>query len=333
MLPLRDAPSNSAKSPQEIGAKRDLIFLAMLLVLIGVVIIGPLGEEQSLVQHCYGYGLVCSGLALLLFIIIARARRMQLLLCASASFFYAFAAIVAFKIFSHIEGIFPVLLVVNVLVAGMGIGNGVKLLRLRSRAIADVAVQSQQIETAKTFTNSPANESDSKLPPTSEGAMRGHQSWVEEKIRSDRRVAFRNMVIGGIVLICGVSLTQLGESVAKQGESYLIFWGAMVFGAIQCLVGILQSVAVSGAALKHQYQKSPFQAKFDLSQLAGKTADEKLELAWDMAHAGDLHNAIVLYDELAEIPAYHLAEYAQNQSKELKERVQRLNAHQPIAPS
>ena len=60
-----------------------------------------------------------------------------------------------------------------------------------------------------------------------------------------RSIGLRNMVIGGLVCIAGAAITIYSyESAASnaQGGSYTVAWGAVLFGAIQFLRGLMQSV-------------------------------------------------------------------------------------------
>ena len=57
-----------------------------------------------------------------------------------------------------------------------------------------------------------------------------------------RRAGLRNMAIGGVVCVAGLVITGVTFSAAASsgGGSYIVFWGAIVFGAIQFFRGLNQ---------------------------------------------------------------------------------------------
>lgn len=50
----------------------------------------------------------------------------------------------------------------------------------------------------------------------------------------------RNMMIGGIVCLIGVAVTLGTYSSAAPGGSYLIAWGAILYGGIQFIRGLFE---------------------------------------------------------------------------------------------
>lgn len=65
------------------------------------------------------------------------------------------------------------------------------------------------------------------------------------KMRHDtvRSAALRNMAIGGIICIIGLLITFVSYSAAASspnGGSYIVTWGAVVFGGIQFFRGLSQ---------------------------------------------------------------------------------------------
>lgn len=55
-----------------------------------------------------------------------------------------------------------------------------------------------------------------------------------------RAVAVRNMVVGGLWCVGGIVVTAVSYSSAEPGGTYIITWGAVLFGAIQFLKGFFQ---------------------------------------------------------------------------------------------
>ncbi len=66
---------------------------------------------------------------------------------------------------------------------------------------------------------------------------------MEEKLmpNSGGRTGQTNMVIGGIVFLVGLVLTLGTMAMASGGGTYVVAWGAIVFGGLQFLRGLAQS--------------------------------------------------------------------------------------------
>jgi hypothetical protein len=53
-----------------------------------------------------------------------------------------------------------------------------------------------------------------------------------------------NMIVGGIICVVGVVITAVAFALASQngrGGGYIVAWGAIIFGGIQFIRGLLQS--------------------------------------------------------------------------------------------
>jgi hypothetical protein len=64
-----------------------------------------------------------------------------------------------------------------------------------------------------------------------------------DQTKNERRVAGRrHMIMGGVVCVVGIVITAWSYAVAEEGGggSYVIAWGAIVFGAIQFVRGLVQ---------------------------------------------------------------------------------------------
>ncbi len=48
----------------------------------------------------------------------------------------------------------------------------------------------------------------------------------------------RDMIIGGLVCVVGILITAITYSSAEGGGTYVVAWGAIVFGAIQFFRGL-----------------------------------------------------------------------------------------------
>ena len=48
----------------------------------------------------------------------------------------------------------------------------------------------------------------------------------------------KNMLIGGLVCIIGTVITVVTFANAEDGSSYVVAWGAIVFGGLQFLFGL-----------------------------------------------------------------------------------------------
>ena len=55
--------------------------------------------------------------------------------------------------------------------------------------------------------------------------------------------AAQNMVVGGLWCVGGIAVTALTyQAASAQGGHYIIAWGAILFGGLQFLKGLMQSV-------------------------------------------------------------------------------------------
>lgn len=63
-----------------------------------------------------------------------------------------------------------------------------------------------------------------------------------DKTKNERRVAGRrHMIMGAFISAIGIALTVYTySSVAEKGGTYIVWWGAIVFGAIQFFRGLSQ---------------------------------------------------------------------------------------------
>jgi hypothetical protein len=62
----------------------------------------------------------------------------------------------------------------------------------------------------------------------------------DRSAQSQRRAACRIMVIGGVFLGLGVVATIVSYSVASAGDTYFVFYGAMIFGALDLVIGLVR---------------------------------------------------------------------------------------------
>ena len=57
----------------------------------------------------------------------------------------------------------------------------------------------------------------------------------------DQSAAKRSIVFGGIMFAVGLVITVGSYSAAESGSGrYVVAWGAMIFGAIRCIYGIVK---------------------------------------------------------------------------------------------
>ncbi len=64
---------------------------------------------------------------------------------------------------------------------------------------------------------------------------------LRSAIRSAKRKAgIRNIVIGSLWCVGGLVITALTYSMASGGGTYIVTWGAIVFGAVQAIRGLIQ---------------------------------------------------------------------------------------------
>lgn len=60
---------------------------------------------------------------------------------------------------------------------------------------------------------------------------------------SDKEQANHDMVVGALWCIGGGLVTALTYSVAQGGGTYLVCWGAIIFGGIQFLKGLFNRIS------------------------------------------------------------------------------------------
>lgn len=58
--------------------------------------------------------------------------------------------------------------------------------------------------------------------------------------RKPREEGRKNMAAGAVVCIIGILVTAVTYSAARDGQSYIIAWGAIVFGAVRFFRGLSQ---------------------------------------------------------------------------------------------
>jgi hypothetical protein len=61
--------------------------------------------------------------------------------------------------------------------------------------------------------------------------------------RAYRKVGVRNMLFGALWCVGGTVVTAVTYQSASPGGHYIIAWGAVLFGAIQFLRGLFQTVS------------------------------------------------------------------------------------------
>ena len=64
------------------------------------------------------------------------------------------------------------------------------------------------------------------------------------RTKDERRIAGRrHMIMGAVVCVIGIVITAWRYAAAEEGGggSYVVAWGALVFGAIQCFRGLIQT--------------------------------------------------------------------------------------------
>ena len=63
-----------------------------------------------------------------------------------------------------------------------------------------------------------------------------------DRSKNERRVAGRrHMISGAIICGVGITVTAITYSGAEHGGGYVIFWGAIAFGALQFFRGLMQA--------------------------------------------------------------------------------------------
>jgi len=72
-----------------------------------------------------------------------------------------------------------------------------------------------------------------------------------EGIAVNENSALRNIIIGGLICAIGTIVTIATYTAAREGGTYVVAWGAILFGGIQLLYGIYQM------ASGHSQGKSP----------------------------------------------------------------------------
>lgn len=66
---------------------------------------------------------------------------------------------------------------------------------------------------------------------------------VSQQVRgANNKVAYRNILIGGLICAIGLGITLFSFSEAGETGRYRIAWGAIVFGGIQLYRGMAQRV-------------------------------------------------------------------------------------------
>lgn len=79
------------------------------------------------------------------------------------------------------------------------------------------------------------------LDPEVADIVVGNLTKHRSKIRpTTRDIAKRNMVIGGVVCAIGIAVTVATYMAASGGGTYVVAWGAIVFGGIQFFKGLAQ---------------------------------------------------------------------------------------------
>lgn len=63
---------------------------------------------------------------------------------------------------------------------------------------------------------------------------------IQEAVKATKATGKKNMVVGSLWFIGGSLVTILTFSVASGGGSYIVAWGAILFGAFQFLQGLVQ---------------------------------------------------------------------------------------------
>jgi hypothetical protein len=64
------------------------------------------------------------------------------------------------------------------------------------------------------------------------------------KAKAHRQAGLKSMICGGLCCILGVAVTAITLQMASgpAGGHYVVAWGAILFGGIQCLRGLIQTV-------------------------------------------------------------------------------------------
>src|SRR5260221_539363 len=62
------------------------------------------------------------------------------------------------------------------------------------------------------------------------------------KVRKEvqRKTGQRNMLIGGLICLAGIIITVATLSATRGGGTYILMWGAILFGGVQCTAGVIQ---------------------------------------------------------------------------------------------
>jgi hypothetical protein len=74
----------------------------------------------------------------------------------------------------------------------------------------------------------------------------GNQGYVEANTSFTRRdpitkkTGMTNMLVGGGFFVVGLIVTIFSYSAASSGGSYYLCWGAIIFGLIQFIQGLIQ---------------------------------------------------------------------------------------------
>jgi hypothetical protein len=88
-----------------------------------------------------------------------------------------------------------------------------------------------------TTDNSPATANPANLTP----ASRPQTGGIPASAPSSRNAALHNIVVGGIWFVGGILVTAATYSAVKDsGGTYIVAWGAILFGGLQFLKGLCQ---------------------------------------------------------------------------------------------
>ncbi len=68
---------------------------------------------------------------------------------------------------------------------------------------------------------------------------------IPEAVKATRAVGGKNMLYGALWCIGGILVTALTYSAASSGGTYVVAWGAILFGGIQLLRGLFQFITAS----------------------------------------------------------------------------------------
>lgn len=66
---------------------------------------------------------------------------------------------------------------------------------------------------------------------------------INKAIEAKKEAGGKNMLYGALWCIGGIVVTAVTFSAASGGGTYIVAWGAIVFGAIQFFKGLIQSLS------------------------------------------------------------------------------------------